>query len=138
MPSLSSTEYLKSGDTLPLFQARLRDGEGHPVAFVAGDTVVFKCRARSTSDGVTFGGDAHIVKLDVGVNDPDCGKVEYQLPLDAVLPPGTYEGEWTATFSGGRQATYPNRGYDLILIGTRLSAKRAGMTGLIESSTPTR
>lgn len=121
----SGTQYLKSGDTLPIFSAILRDGAGVPIDLLSNYSVVFRLHDRSLPSTVpSLGGAATIVHSDIDLgtdpDDPDLGAVTFTLPPDTVLPPGVYEAEWQLLTPSGHTMTFPDLGFDLVYVSRRL------------------
>jgi hypothetical protein len=97
----------KRHDTFPAIQVQLLDAVGVPVN-VAGATVKFIMKLDG-GVGVVVNAPATIV------NGPS-GIVSYT-PLAAdTATAGSYTAEWQITFSGGGKQTFPDPGFNTILI----------------------
>lgn len=125
MPTSADSQFAKSGDSLPMFSATLRDASGAPVPLAPTDVVIFKLRERGAASGApSMGGTATIVApgIDPAVdpNNPNLGAVTYTFASNVTIQPGVYQCEWTQRTLDGHEITYPNVGYDTIFVGRRL------------------
>jgi hypothetical protein len=98
--------FLKVGDRLPPITRTLRDANSQPVD-ISNTTVQFKLKA--IGGGAVLGGAATITSASGGA-------VSYSWQTADTAAAGLYLGEWEVTFSGGSIETFPNSGYDLIMI----------------------
>lgn len=103
---------LKVGDRLPEVEVTLYGADGQ-VVDLTDATVTFTL---ASTDGRVL-----INKAAATVVTPASGLVRYSWGVSDLSSPGTYRCEWIATFPGGRQMTFPNRGYDTIELTARLA-----------------
>jgi hypothetical protein len=129
MANSASTQYMKEGDSLPVFSAVLRDGVGNPVPLLSTDRVIFKLHERNAPDTTpSVGGDATIVQADIDVatdpSNPNLGVAQYVLtPQQAVVVTrGVWEAEWTLHPASAREVTFPDSGFDIVYVSRRLPA----------------
>lgn len=103
---------LKVGDRLPEVEVSLYGADGQ-VVDLTDATVTFTL---ASNDGRVL-----IDKAAATVVTAASGLVRYSWDADDLSAPGRYRCEWIATFPGGRQMTFPNRGYDTIELTARLA-----------------
>lgn len=110
-----STFRIKVGDRAPAFRTVLIDNgspypipEGATVRFVAANGI----RRRTTK---RFDGEAAII-------DGDNGVVEYVPETTDVDLVGHYAAEWEVTPNGGDPVTFPDDGYDRVIVAEDLDA----------------
>jgi len=97
---------IKQGDTGPDIEATLSNADG--AENLSGASV--KCIIRPTSGG------AAIVDAAASIVEAASGTVKYVLQEGDTDDAGDYLVEWEVTFSGGTIQTYPNDGYQTLLI----------------------
>lgn len=102
---------LKRGDTLPIFDAILRDAMGDPIDLQAGDTVALFMRQAGPPRAAKISGAACIIVAPGALpDDPDRGRITYAwVPADTDTP-GKFELEVRLTLAGGGVETFPNAG----------------------------
>jgi len=103
-----ATFHIKEDDESPTVQTTLQDSAGAAVN-VSGSTIVLRM-ARIGATGRTI--DNATVTQDDAAN----GVVSYQFSDTETANHGIYRMEWVVTYSGGRQETFPNEGYDIVQI----------------------
>lgn len=100
---------MKRGDTSPVLEAVLRDGDGTPMS-LAGASVELRMKKRSH--------DFHLSKA-ASVSDPSEGVVQYQWYDGDTDVPGLYMTDFVVTFPDGSVETFPNGGYMTVhILGT--------------------
>lgn len=93
--------YIGEGDRRPYLVKRLVDLKSkQPIPLEAGDTVAFYMSKLPDKD-VRIGGACNIRNL-------AAAEVEYQWQEGDTDDPGSYEGEFTVTYSDGAEFTIPN------------------------------
>lgn len=97
--------YIKRNDTASSFEVQLVDADGTPVN-LTGATVQFLMSRGSTS---TVAAAAVIV-------DAATGTVRYDWQTGDTGTSGTYRAEWEVTDSTNHVQTFPNPGYDEVVI----------------------
>jgi hypothetical protein len=107
------------GDTLPQIQSVLRDGSGTPIPLTDQDAVFLRWRRYMTGE-LPDEALATIVQPGAPVGSAQVGAVSYKLPVGGAFTPGTYEIEWRVVFASGDEATFPNYGTDVLVVGARL------------------
>lgn len=90
--------YIKQNDTSPDLQVTLKDGDGEAVD-VTSSTIVFTMSA---------GGVVKVSEQSATIVTASSGVVKYEWAAGDTDTPGTYEGEFEVTFSGGKIQTFPN------------------------------
>jgi hypothetical protein len=114
---MASVYYWKRGDTAPALQTPLDDGAGMVLDIPDHTTVLFRC---SQEGAITplIAAAAQVVDVD------DHREVLYTPgPQDSDLPQGIYRVEWQVTWGDdGRITTFPNDGYDFLVITDTLAA----------------
>ena len=103
---------LKKGDRLPVIDVQLIGANGAAVN-LTGATVTF---TMASEDGRVISNRAPAT-----VTAATTGNVRYSWDADDTLQIGTFLCEWVATFAGGLEMTFPNRGYDKIEVTNRLA-----------------
>ena len=78
---------------------------------LTGATVLFLMRSRTT--GTVFSRTATIVNAAAGT-------VSYTTVLADLATSATYSQEWQATFGSGQVLTFPDKGYNTIVVGDDL------------------
>lgn len=110
--------HLKTGDTLPAMVAYLKNANGSS-ADLTGATVQLIWQREAADWGpantaVVYTGNATVV-------DAANGIVRYDWQIGDTNAAGTYRFEWRATFLNGSQETFPNLGYNRIVIDERIA-----------------
>lgn len=100
---MSSTFFLKKGDTLPELTATLQAIDGTPVN-IGTATVLFRMRLASSA------GSTYKVSSAATVLDAVNGRVSYSWQATDTDTPGHYYAEFVLTFSSGAKQTVPNGG----------------------------
>ena len=104
---------LKKGDRLPVIDVQLIGADGGIVNLSTATGVTFTL---ATKDGRVL-----IDKAAASVVNAATGMVRYSWGAGDLDEIGTYLCEWIATFPGGLEMTFPNRGYDMIEVNARLA-----------------
>lgn len=105
--------YIKQTDRLPVIQTYLEDSNGYAdLSSVSTVSFVYKPYYNWTS-GTTTTGSASIVSVTSGL-------VQYNWGTGDVYTPGVFLAEWRATYSDGRESSFPNDGYIVFEIQPRL------------------
>lgn len=104
--------FIKQGDTLPPIARTLEDAAGDPVN-ITGGTVVFKMKPIGGGT-IVYGGTATITNGTIGA-------VSYDWQTADTETSGLYLAEWDLSLSGDTE-TFPNGGFDLILVTPSLDA----------------
>lgn len=97
--------YIKRNDTASSFQVTLRDATGS-AADLTGCTVKFIMSKTTTAK----------VNATAVVVDATAGTVRYDWQTGDTNAAGTYRAEWEVTTGDGHKQTYPNPGYDEVVI----------------------
>jgi hypothetical protein len=105
---MSTTFYMKQGDTLPAIAATLAGADGEP-ADLTGASVRFLMRTKGSSSSVLVDADATVV-------DPTEGTVRYDWANGDTDTTGNHQAEWEVTFAGGEKQTFPNNAYTTVSI----------------------
>ena len=97
---------LKKGDTSPVLEATFKDYDGTAVS-IAGATVKFLVKTR---DGIS------VVNSAMTITDGSIGVAEYEWQSGDTDTAGTYKVEFEVTFDNGSVETFPNTGYEMLVI----------------------
>lgn len=97
--------YIRKGDRLPAIEAQLSSNESF--VDLTGAAVELRYRAR---------GSATVIVKAAAITDSAAGRVQYEWDAGDTDAAGVFEAVWRVTFSDGRRATFPNRGYLLFAI----------------------
>lgn len=103
---------MKKGDLLPEIAAQLIGADGLALNLTA-CTVTFTMRSRA---GVVIV-DAQPATIVTALE----GRVKYVWQAGNTAITGIHDAEWIVTYPGGKEMTVPNRGYDQVEIGARLT-----------------
>lgn len=102
--SLDRDYWFKVGDTRSPLEATLTDADRNPVDISQATAITFSMRAvKATTAKIS---EAAAVKLDDGTPE-NRGKVRYVWQSADVDTAGDFYGEFTVSFAGGAQDTYP-------------------------------
>lgn len=93
--------YIKQNNTLPAYTDTLTDTQNN-VVDLTGATVMFHMTNM-------FAG--NVVNAAAIITNAAAGQVSYSWQSGDTATPGVYSAEWTVTFSGGAQETFPLNGY---------------------------
>jgi hypothetical protein len=104
---MSTTFYIKQGDTLPAIAATLAGADGDP-ANLTGAGVRFLMREKSSG--------TVLVAAAATVVDAANGTVRYDWATGDTDTIGKHQAEWEVTFSGGAVQTFPNTDYTIVSI----------------------
>lgn len=109
-----STIPLKRGDVGVLITDTLTSGTGTAAVPVnlTGATVLFLMKSRTT--GTLFSRTATVVSAVAGT-------VSYTTVIADLATSATYSQEWQATFGSGQVLTFPDKGYNAIVVGDDLT-----------------
>lgn len=108
----AETLYMKQGDQLPVAAGRLLDGAGNPVDISGGAQVRFKMRAVGSTGTPKVNA---VAVIDDDGTEELRGLVHYDWLGTDTDTAGEFEAEFEVT-SGGKVATFPNPGYQSIVI----------------------
>jgi hypothetical protein len=97
---MSSEFFIKKSDRLPILQVQFSDSAGY--INLSGANVYFYYKFKPT--GILNSGVAI-------VTDATNGIVQYAWTTGDVYLPGVFWCEWRATFSNGKQVSFPNDSY---------------------------
>jgi len=99
---------IKRNDLLPKLEAILKDGNNDPVDLTAATDIVFHMRFEKESTLKIQDGE---VDIDL---DPTTGKVSYEWQGGTTSDTdteGIFLGEFSVTWTGGKEQTFPSAGY---------------------------
>jgi len=105
---VSTTFYLKQGDTLPIIEAQLFGSDNAPMN-LQGAQVRFRM------------GD--IVDAPAEITNAVEGRVRYAWQPGDTDAPGTHKTEWHVTLISGESQTVPNDGYLQVVISRKVGEK---------------
>ena len=100
---------IKAHDRLPSIQADLSDAPGVPAPLASATSVRFVMR-------LTSGGAAPKVNAPAVIVSAPAGTVRYDWTAADLDTPGSYQGEWAVTYTGGLSRTYPTLTYHSISV----------------------
>ena len=101
------TFYIKRNDTSPAFRVILKDADDVAVNITGNLGVRFHMFTRNGTA---------VVDAAVTVNDAVAGDVQYNWIGADTVTGGLYNAEFEVTYSDGTIETFPNRGYEKVLI----------------------
>lgn len=99
--------YIKAGDTYSPINRTLLDANNAPMDISAATGVRFHMQP---VHGGTF------IDRAAQVVNAAQGTVRYAWQAGDTATPGMYLAEWEVTYAGGATETFPNGGYDVVLI----------------------
>lgn len=106
---------IKQGDTLPALTATLTDSRGlSPFVEDDGTTPLTGYSVRCHIVHARTG--SVLVDEDADVDDEEDGDVSYQWQAGDTATAGTYHAEWSVLYASGDTLTFPNNGFNVILI----------------------
>lgn len=111
---LTTVFYVKRGDTEPVLQAQLLQGNGEPLDLSGLTTVKFTMTRRGSSTP----------KVNLGtcvIDNAPLGYVSYPWTAPDVDTIGTYDAEFFVTLASGKTQRVPNHGYDTVIVSERLA-----------------
>ena len=107
---MSNTFHMKRGDRLPAYTATLKDANG-AVDLTGATSAKFIMREQHTQ--------APKVNATCQITNASQGQIKYEWGATDTDTPGTYLVEIEVDF-GGKKMTFPNPGYNIVLIGEDL------------------
>lgn len=107
--------FIKTRDTGSSIRTTLENSAGSPVD-IQGATVLFKL-APIAGGTLTVAGTATILQVGAGTGaGGSMGQVSFAWPSGGIPAAGLYLGEWETTYSSGTVQTFPNDGYNRLLV----------------------
>jgi hypothetical protein len=100
-----STFYLKVGDTSPILTQTLRNSAGEAIN-LASATVLIRVIS-------VYG--ATVLTASATIDDATAGEISYEFAGDLAV--GTYRYEFEVTYSDSAVETFPNVGYNDLIVG---------------------
>lgn len=97
---------LKKGDTSPVLEATFKDYDGTAVSIISATVKILV----KTLDGVS------VVNSAMTITDGINGVAEYGWQSGDTDTAGTYKVEFEVTFDNGSVETFPNTGYEMLVI----------------------
>lgn len=97
---------MKRGDTAPILVATFKDSAGDAV-LISGASVKILV--------YTLGG-TEVFSASMSVSSEVAGTAEYEWQLTDTATPGTYLVEFEVTFADGSVETFPNTGYEMLVV----------------------
>lgn len=109
---MRSTWYMAQNDNNVPIRTELVDEDGNSVSLIGVTEVKFHMHRPSPANNVD--GTATVVNAPGGV-------VQYVFQTADLAYVGRYRAEWQVTYAGGEIATFPNHGYDTVVIREEIS-----------------